>query len=89
MAYRFKLGFGQPVFEWMAPGGQLRSWVEQIGTYDFVDAGARTIALARPNWFLYSLLCYDLWHKLFIERSLPRNTSESIAPSHERAAVLS
>ena len=25
----------------------------------------------QPTWFLYSLLCYDLWHKLFIDRSLP------------------
>jgi asparagine synthetase B (glutamine-hydrolysing) len=64
---------GQPVFDWMAPGGQLRPWVEAIGYYDFVAPAARATALARPNWFLYSLLCYDLWHKLFIERSLPRH----------------
>jgi asparagine synthase (glutamine-hydrolysing) len=81
MAYRFKLGFGQPIFEWMAPGGQLRSWVEQIGRHDFVDRAALATALARPNWFLYSLLCYDLWHKLFIERSIPR-TQRDIAPRH-------
>jgi asparagine synthase (glutamine-hydrolysing) len=68
LAYRFKLGFGQPVFEWMVPGGQLRPWVEQIGEYDFVPAAVRTAALARPSWFTYSLLCYDLWHKRFIEQ---------------------
>jgi hypothetical protein len=67
LAYRFKLGFGQPVFEWMAPGGQLRPWVERIGHYDFVPAAVRTAAMERPSWFLYSLLCFDLWHKLFIE----------------------
>jgi hypothetical protein len=25
-----------------------------------------------PTWFLYSLVCYDQWDKLFIQRSLPR-----------------
>jgi asparagine synthase (glutamine-hydrolysing) len=72
LATRGKLGFGQPIFEWLAPGGQLRPLAEQIGRYDFLDRGALGRALARPNWFLYSLLCYDLWHKLFIDRSLPR-----------------
>jgi asparagine synthase (glutamine-hydrolysing) len=72
LAYRFKLGFGQPIFEYLAEGGPLRPWVERIGSYDFVDAASLSAALARPNWFLYSLLCYDIWHKLFIERSLPR-----------------
>ena len=33
---RSKRGFGQPVFEWLAPGGQLQSLVEQIGRHDFV-----------------------------------------------------
>ena len=47
--------------------------VEQIGHYDFVDCATLQSSLACPNWFLYSLLCFDLWHKLFIERSLPRN----------------
>jgi asparagine synthase (glutamine-hydrolysing) len=72
LAYRFKLGFGQPIFEYLAPGGPLRPWVERIGSYDFVDRASLLAALARPNWFLYSLLCFDIWHKLFIERSLPR-----------------
>jgi asparagine synthase (glutamine-hydrolysing) len=72
LATRGKLGFGQPVFEWLAPGGQLRPLAERIGRHDFLDRGALARALERPNWFLYSLLCYDLWHKLFIERSLPR-----------------
>jgi asparagine synthase (glutamine-hydrolysing) len=72
LANRRKLGFGQPVFEWLAPGGQLRPLVERIAAYDFVDRGALERSRVRPNWFLSSLLCYDLWHKLFIERSLPR-----------------
>jgi asparagine synthetase B (glutamine-hydrolysing) len=73
LAHRSKLGFGQPIFEWLAPGGQLRPLVEDIGRYDFVDRRTLQSSLACPNWFLYSLLCFDLWYKLFIERSLPRN----------------
>jgi asparagine synthase (glutamine-hydrolysing) len=72
LATRPKLGFGQPIFEWLAPGGQLRPLVERIGAYDFVDRSSLERARAAPNWFLSTLLCYDLWHKLFIERSLPR-----------------
>jgi asparagine synthase (glutamine-hydrolysing) len=72
IAYRPKQGFGQPIFEWLAPGGQLRPWVESIGEYPFVDQASLGRARARPSWFLYSLLCYDVWHKLFIDRSLPR-----------------
>jgi asparagine synthase (glutamine-hydrolysing) len=74
---RKKLGFGQPIFEWLAPGGQLRPWAEQIAEYDFVPASVRAAALARPGWFLYSLLCYDLWHKLFIDRVPPADLLES------------
>ncbi len=81
LAHRSKLGFGQPIFEWLAPGGQLRPLVERIGDHDFVDQRALQSSLACPNWFLYSLLCYDLWHKLFIERSLPR--SPGLAPARE------
>ena len=72
LATRGKLGFGQPIFEWLAPGGALRPLVKRIAAYDFVDAPTLERTLRQPTWFLYSLLCYDLWHKLFIERSLPR-----------------
>ena len=72
LARRRKLGFGQPIFEWLAPGGQLRPLVERIGPHDFLRPEALERAKGRPDWFLYSLLCYDVWHKLFIERSLPR-----------------
>jgi len=77
---RSKRGFGQPVFEWMAPGGQLRSLVEQIGRHDFVAPDVLAESLRKPNWFLYSLLCYDLWHKLFIERVVPQSLA-SVAVS--------
>jgi asparagine synthase (glutamine-hydrolysing) len=72
LAARGKLGFGQPVFEWLAPGGQLRPLVGDLGRHPFVDGPTLARSLAAPNWFLSSLLCYDLWHQLFIERSLPR-----------------
>jgi asparagine synthase (glutamine-hydrolysing) len=71
LAYRTKLGFGQPIFEWLGAGGQLRRLAEKIGPHDFLDSRLRARALARPGWFLSSLLCYDLWHKRFIERGLP------------------
>jgi asparagine synthase (glutamine-hydrolysing) len=88
LARRPKLGFGQPIFEWLAPGGQLRPFVERIGDHDFIDRAALDRAKAEPNWFLYSLLCYDVWHKLFVERSLPRppaaRPSEPVAAAATR-----
>jgi hypothetical protein len=69
LARRKKLGFGQPIFEWLSPGGQLRPLVEEIGDHDFIEPAALARAKERPNWFLYSLLCYDVWHKTFVERS--------------------
>lgn len=71
LAYRRKLAFGQPIFEWLAPGGQLRPWVEQIGWYDFLPPTVADAARARPGWFLYNLLCYDLWHQLIIDGRSP------------------
>jgi asparagine synthase (glutamine-hydrolysing) len=68
LATRCKLGFGQPIFEWLAPGGQLAPLVAEIGEHDFVDAATLARVRRRPTWFLYSLLCYDRWHKLFIDR---------------------
>lgn len=73
LARRAKLGFGQPIFEWLAPGGSLRPFVDRIATYEFVDAEVLARVRQRPTWFLYSLLVYDLWHKLFIDRSLPQD----------------
>jgi asparagine synthase (glutamine-hydrolysing) len=81
LATRTKLGFGQPIFDWLAPGGQLRPLAERIASYDFIDRRSLERSLAAPNWFLSSLLCYDLWHKLFIERSLPRpETGKAAGP---------
>ncbi len=65
---RGKLGFGQPIFEWLGCGGSLRKLVTGMDPHEFLDPKTLARSLARPNWFLYSLLCYDLWHKLFIQR---------------------
>ena len=75
LAYRTKLSFGQPIFEWLAPGGSLRPLVDRIAAYEFVDAEVLERVRQRPTWFLYSLLVYDLWHKTFIDRSLPQYES--------------
>src|SRR5207245_5610144 len=48
LAYRQKLSFGQPIFEWLSPGGQLRPLVEQIDHYEFLDAPTVEAAKAKP-----------------------------------------
>ncbi len=87
LAKRSKLGFGQPIFEWLAPGGCLRPLVERIAPHEFVDAETLARLRRKPTWFLYSLLVYDLWHKLFIERSLPRPSTLSTGSRQEAAAA--
>ncbi|MGH7222496.1 MAG: asparagine synthase-related protein [Gemmataceae bacterium] len=86
LATRCKLGFGQPIFEWLAPSGSLRPLVERIAAHAFVDADVLARVRQRPTWFLYSLLVYDLWHKLFIERSLPQPRHSD--DCHDLAASL-
>jgi asparagine synthase (glutamine-hydrolysing) len=79
LAYRAKKSFGQPIFEWLAPGGSLRPFVDRIGEYDFIDRPALADARERPNWFLYTLLCYDLWHKRFVEGLTPEQVEAPAA----------
>jgi asparagine synthase (glutamine-hydrolysing) len=67
IVYRAKLTWGQPIFEWLAPNGCLRPLVDEIRTDDFVPRATLEAAKAKPNWFLFSLLCYDIWFKNFIE----------------------
>ena len=62
---RPKRGFGQPIFEWMSPGGPLRPAVEEIANYDFLPDDLLKDVTNRPNWFLYNLLIFDIWHKEF------------------------
>ena len=64
-ANRPKRGFGQPIMEWMKPGGPLRPAVEDIADYDFVSPAIVQQAKKVPNWFLYNLLIFDIWHKEF------------------------
>ncbi|MFO0881188.1 MAG: asparagine synthase C-terminal domain-containing protein [Gemmataceae bacterium] len=70
LATRSKLGFGQPIFEWLREGGQLRPMVEGLGEHPFVEPAMLQRLRSQPNWFLYSLVVYDTWHRLFIDRSL-------------------
>jgi asparagine synthase (glutamine-hydrolysing) len=86
MAMRGKLGFGQPVFEWLAPGGQLAPLLDRLAEHDFVDPGALRRARGKPNWFLYSLLVYDAWQRLFIDRTLARPTGPT--PSCREEALV-
>jgi asparagine synthase (glutamine-hydrolysing) len=85
LATRTKLGFGQPIFEWLGAGGQLRSAVERLGLHEFVEPATLERVRQHPTWFLYSLLCYDTWHRLFIERSLHRPKADR--PCLEREAL--
>lgn len=78
LVYRRKLAFGQPIFEYLMASGQLGSLVDQIADYDFVPHNVLTEGKQSPNWFLYTLLCFDLWHKIHIEKtdiSTPSRTS--------------
>jgi asparagine synthase (glutamine-hydrolysing) len=85
LATRRKLGFGQPIFEWLAPGGQLRAMVDDLDVADLIDADALARLRKRPTWFLYSLVVFDSWRKLFITRSLERPRAEERGPFAEPA----
>ena len=63
---RPKLSFGQPIFEWLSPGGCLRQAAEQIADYPFMPKKVKQQILEKPNWILWDMLCYDIWHKEFI-----------------------
>lgn len=68
MVFRQKLAFGQPIFAWMKQGGQLRDRIEAIDAnkYSFLPAEVLDAEKKHPSWFLFSLLCYDIWHEEFI-----------------------
>jgi asparagine synthase (glutamine-hydrolysing) len=89
LATRVKLGFGQPIFEWLAPGGQLAPLIARLDRHDFVDPGVLARVRRKPTWFLYSLLVYDTWHRLFIDRSLARPSDPTTTARTEGAALPS
>ncbi|MDR2438668.1 MAG: asparagine synthase [Planctomycetaceae bacterium] len=62
---RPKLAFGQPIFSWLAPGGCLFDAVRQIDDQPWLTPKVKQKILATPNWFLWTLLCYDIWYKTF------------------------
>jgi asparagine synthase (glutamine-hydrolysing) len=72
LATRVKLGFGQPIFEWLSDGGQLRPLVERLSGHECISSSALARLRQKPAWPLYSLMVYDTWYRLFIDRSLPR-----------------
>ena len=64
---RPKLGFGQPVFDWLSPGGPLRERAEAIRTFDWFREKTKHELLQKPNWFLWTMLCYDIWYDTIFE----------------------
>ena len=61
--------------------------MREIDDYPFVDRTVLARAKAAPNWFLYNLLVYDLWHKAFLrvgDRAMSnerRTASDGLAPA--------
>ena len=72
LVQRRKSGWGLPLLEWSSPGKVLFPLVEKISAYQFLKdkMGA---AKKTSGWFLWNLLTFDLWHKIFIERTLKGN----------------
>lgn len=69
LVQRRKSGWGLPLFEWSNPGKVLFPLLKKISTHQFLKdkmgAAKRT-----SGWFIWNLLTFDLWHKMFIERKL-------------------
>lgn len=65
IAYRKKLGFAQPIFEWLMPGGQLAPLTTGLENHAFLQHEVLAKSRKNPSWFLYTALCYDIWHKSF------------------------
>jgi len=64
---RPKLGFGQPVFEWLSPGGPLHERAEAIRTFDWFSESTKRELLAQPNWCLWTMLCFDIWYDVLFQ----------------------
>jgi len=52
--------------------------VDTIETSELVKSQVLGAACSQPNWFLYSLLCYDIWHKMFVAKTLPRRRYQAV-----------
>jgi len=65
--YRKKSAWGVPLYEWLGRGGVLFPLVERVNEYPFLGSRTR-VARRIQDWFLWSLLTFDLWHKLFIDQ---------------------
>jgi hypothetical protein len=46
--------------------------VDELDVADVIDPGTLARLRQRPTWFLYSLVVFDAWRKLFVTRSLAR-----------------
>ena len=68
LVYRKKSAWGVPLFEWLGTGGVLSQLVEKINEYPFLE-GKMNAVKKTQGWFLWNLLTFDLWHKLFIDRN--------------------
>lgn len=79
IATRVKLGFGQPIFEWLQPEGQLAALVARIDGHGLPRPELLRESMQRPTWFTYSAMCYGVWHRLFVERSIPRTMDRTPA----------
>jgi len=64
---RPKLGFGQPIFEWLSPGGAFRERAEAIRTFEWFSESTKRELLAQPNWCLWTLLCFDIWYDVIFQ----------------------
>lgn len=67
LVYRKKSAWGAPLFEWLETGGVLSRLVEKIDEYGSLE-GRTSVVKKTPEWVLWNLLTFDLWHKLFIDR---------------------
>jgi hypothetical protein len=52
---------------WLRPGQPLADFAQQTRTHGLMSARELEKALARPTERFARLVCYDLWHRLFLE----------------------
>jgi asparagine synthetase B (glutamine-hydrolysing) len=65
LVYRRKTAWGLPVPEWMGPGGVLHPLLQEANNEPMImrESGEGT----KPTAFDWVLLCFNLWHRLFIQ----------------------